>query len=735
MPPLQRYVIALTGGLQDSRAQAEPSDLVQLYNFSLFRGRFALRAPVSEIATVGSESHILDIKAHLGDVWILTWNSSNQDVDLYEMTYPDPSTGWGTPTFKSQIHTSVTTKPTMFLTSFSGGTEDSPEDRLYIADYNQDFVTKYWNESGTSLSTVSEDWDADNSASNAYFSLMAPYQFHLWGTGHYNEPGVSKAKVRPEMLRFSQPGLIPNVDPAGGTPSSKEWFTFNHRSVGRRGDKIRALSYAKGNLIVFQAGSVHAVFGYGQDSWATKQLSDHLGCVGPRGATATDTNGMCYFWSHDGPAMTDGTTIQLIGEDIRQHVIEHQADERTSVAYSPDDGVVYFTLYENDIDVDAGDLSPGYYMAYDTTRGFWADGSWLKGANSPIYTSVLATATPRDIAKAPGPQGTPLSVSATAVSHDWITVSWDRGDLASDTKTEIYRHTSTGFTPGPTYLQRIMLNPQNTYWKDSPTWNPGDYPNARTTYYYKLRHWRNGEYSGESSEVNATTWCEPAEDVTAYPISTGIKVSFTVPFTGADILIERSIAPEYFTFKTLTTLTDQTAGTVTYDDTTTTYGSTYMYRVTVQDAGETDSHPVLIPFPVTATDVGTAPGLTIGDPSFGTGPGYIYVTLKVQWANCDPPSMYRVFVEEDWGSGYFDAATYQIPAVTSTISSDFNHKIRPPCPGSTQLKVRFTLQRKTITIVPGLPTPAWTWEAVSGQQYVKDDGGGYYNPCSYYTGD
>ena len=45
--------------------------------------------------------------------------------------------------------------------------------------------------------------------------------------------------TRPEMIRFTQPGAIPATDDAGGT-NPKEWFAADHRSVGRRGDKIVA---------------------------------------------------------------------------------------------------------------------------------------------------------------------------------------------------------------------------------------------------------------------------------------------------------------------------------------------------------------------------------------------------------------------------------------------------------------------------------------------------------------
>lgn len=674
MPPLQRYVIALTGGLQDSKSVPDPSDLVRLYNFSLFRGRFALRAPTTQIHQIGSnEDVILHMTTHLNAVWVLTWSSLNEDVDLYSFDFEEPGTGWPPETHKQQIYTGVTSRPNMFLTSFSGGTADAPEDRLYIADYDQNEVSKYWVESTSTLTTVSEDFDADNSVENAYFSLITPYQFHLWGTGFYSEYGFSGDALRPEMLRFSQPGVIPNVDPAGGTPSSKEWFTFNHRSVGRRGDKIKALSYAAGNFMVFQAGSTHAVFGYGQDSWATKQLSDHIGCVGPRAATSVDTGGLCYFWSHDGPFATDGTQLRNLGEDIRQHVIDHQADERVSVASSPDDGMVYFTLYEEGADVDASP-DPEYYLAYDTSRQRWCDGSWLKGTGSPVAipVSCMVTATPRDIAEAPGPSGDPTNLAVAAhtqgddgagssVIRDWVTLTWTSAEFAKDAKTYIYRDTSPGFTPGAGNLQWIIPATRTRFTDNESA------KLFRTTYYWKVRHFRNGTFSGNSNEVNETTWCEVPTYVAGESLETGIKWRIGVPAVpeAAGVLdVELQRASSFKAYQnndwfSPTTLNDQAEDAeATYTDSSNiTSGQNYYLRARVLDVDNsgtaTPSSWVYGKFPVVA-GVGVTGDLTLSSPTIAAVQknfGRSVITASVAYSQATPFTDYiRVYVDD--GDGY-----------------------------------------------------------------------------------
>jgi len=709
MPPLQRFVIALTGGLQDSKSIPDPSDLVKLYNFSLFRGRFALRAPMEEIHTIGSEDVIIHMMPHLNEIYVLTWNTSGETVNLYSFAYQDPDSGWPAETLrKASVYTGVTTRPTMFLASFSGGTADSPEDRLYICDYDQNEISKYWVQSTTTLSDLSEDFNADNSAEDAYFSLMAPYQFHLWGSGFYSDIGGDPEKLRPEMLRFSQPGLIPNVDPAGGTPSSKEWFTFNHRSVGRRGDKIKALSYAAGNLMVFQAGTTHSVFGYGQDSWATKQLSDHIGAVGPRAATATDTGGLCFFWSHDGPFMTNGTQVIPIGEDIRQHVIDHQADEKISAAYSPDDGMVYFNIYDVNIDKDA-DPDPEYYLGYDTVREKWCDGSWLKGTGTPVAVPVscIITATSRDIAEAPGPQGDPTSLAvynqhqeSIDPFRDLVYLSWVSAEFSLDGATYIHRDTSPAFTPDSGNLIKGQM-PTFTRFTDGATGTPLA---SRTDYYYQVRHWRNGTYSGNSNEVSARTWCEPVESLEMASIESGINWRVTVPASATphcDIELQRAevASASDLDWYSPATLQDKAPPGIEElaDTSNITLGKEYLCRARVVDVNntgtETESNWTYAPSAVRA-GTGVTGSLTLASPTITTLKkiSSVRVLSSCTYSNATPGVDYiRVYVND--GSGYPDDDDPNISFVCGRVSGLQGASFYYSCPYSSSVTVRFKAYR------------------------------------------
>jgi len=673
MPPLQRYVIALTGGLQDSKAIPEPGDLTKLYNFALFRGRFALRAPVEEVADLstvaaGNDSdEVLDMETHLNKVFILGYESVANIVKLYKMDLDGSNLVWLT-----NVWTGVTSIPTVRITSFSGGTAEAPQDRLYIADYDQLKATQYWVDSTTTLTAVSEDWNADSTSTGAAFSLLAPFQFHLWGSGFFQ--GLTAGTLRPELLRFSQPGLIEGTDPAGGA-NPKEWYTLSHRSVGRRGDKIKAISYARGQMIVFQTRSTHAIFGYGSDSWATKQLSDNIGCVGPNAATSTDADGLCFFWSHDGPYVTDGQTVTDIGEDIRQRVLDIDSNDSISAAYSPDDGMVYFIVPKP-----AAPADPYLYLAYDTKNQRWVEGEWTTGVGNHISVSTAKTISSREILLAPGPTAPPSNFSINAACSLCNTepgklrvqLGWTAGDYAIDGTTELYRDT----TPSPTTVHATYTGGVNALYDEDSVAHD-------TFYYYRVRHIRNGipsAYSADASGRTPLPWLNALTGTTrrlsAVSAATGVKLDFDNPTLNAEIRIERSNADNInpdeilwaqgyttsLSFGPVTVLANQAVGALTYTDTTTTAGRSYIYRARLEETakisgGWSESNAVVAQGGTAGADpTVTASNLFLSD----SGAGYMAINATYSTTNFvfDVDEI-RLYVGWDGAYGSIPNAVYR----------------------------------------------------------------------------
>lgn len=378
MSDLQVFPLAIPGGIDQSAPIPREIALEELKNFISYRARLGLRTPISLLATIQDDqgtpadvSAVLDIADHNGQLWTVSWSSGQQDVYLHSMNYDGSSL-----TLEAVAYTTVASKPNLFLTSFAGGTATAPTERLYITDYDQSLATKFWD---GSLNTLTEDLDNDSSAETVKFSLMIPYKFHLWGTGFYE--GTT---TRPEMLRFSQPGLISGTDDAGGS-NPKEWFSADHRSVGRRNSKITALAKAGDILVVFQKNVTHGVFGSNVDTWTREEIDSSVGCVGPRAATSVER--LVYFWSPDGPWRTDGSQVQYLGDPIQQIINEVDFTEDDAlVGHSLHNGLVYFIVSPS------GQDSYELALTFDHRRQAWMKEEWLDGASSQIQFAALVNA-------------------------------------------------------------------------------------------------------------------------------------------------------------------------------------------------------------------------------------------------------------------------------------------------------------------------------------------------------
>lgn len=365
MSDLETFPISIPGGINQSAPVPQEGDLEELFNFGIFRNRIGLRPPIEVIATIQDDQvtpedvdAILSIVDHEGLMYIASWSDSQQDVYLHSCQVDGSSL-----TLEAVLWSGVVSKPRITLVSFEGGTETSGVARLYAVDYNQNLDTVYWN--GSSVVALEVDFNADSTDEDIIYSLMIPYKFHLWGTGFYE--GTT---TRAEMLRFSQPGLVPSTDPAGGT-NPREWWTADHRSLGRRGDKIVAVAKAGDRLLAFQRRASHGIYGSGAATWTTQEISNVVGCVGP-GAVATVDDRVAYLWASDGPYRTDGQELQYIGLPVRQLAVESDASENdTLVGYSPDDGFVYFIVSE------AGADNYSHGLAFDSRRERWMRSIWV----------------------------------------------------------------------------------------------------------------------------------------------------------------------------------------------------------------------------------------------------------------------------------------------------------------------------------------------------------------------
>ena len=573
MPKLQVFPVAILGGIQDSKPIPQVGDMQQLQNFALFRGRFGLRAPVIATARMLSDAahetpapvdHVLGTRIHKGKMYVMAWRGGAVNrTYLYRLEVtgiPEGGVLGGDASPVATVWTGATV-PRVSMASFDGGSATAPVSRLYLADYTETFDTRFWNSDVSTINDLEEDLNDDGTKEDLRFHLVWVYQFHVWGAGFFQ----ASASRRPEIARFSQPGAIPADEPNVTNNISREWWSVDFRPIGRRGDRITAVAFAGGASILFKRRETFALFGYDAESWAVRTVSDRVGCAGPWAAAATE-DGLCFFWSDRGPQVTDGQSVKDLSIDIKKVVNELGVNEEISVEYSQDDGIVYFYHPNQNI-----------ALAYDKVHERWMKEEWLKSGGGVLEVNSLS-ATADDAL--PGPAAAPTSLVATSVSDSQINLTWTNGDTAGNTKTRVHRSTTASFTPDSgnqiAELDAGVASYQNTTGLASIT-----------TYFYKVRHIRNGIFSTNSNEASAKTWLKEPTSLSTSALVNGIRVTLTNNEAGADIQIERKLVGGSFSL--LTTLLAQSTGVKTHNDTSTTCGLSYTYRARVTKTGETTS--------------------------------------------------------------------------------------------------------------------------------------------------
>ena len=568
--PLESLPIVLTGGLHDSVAQPSASDLQELTNFTIFRGRYALRAPLTKVGSaITGATKVLALASHNGKLHAVTEHSGAAEVRLWD--YTESNNTW---TDIAKIWDYVAASPTPVLASMAGGTAVLPLSRLYITDYGQstNYPAMYWD--GSTMQDVEENWDdIDTGKKPLRFNLVASFQYHMFGTGYYGTgDGANASLVRPEVVAFSRPGLIASAEPYQDFDTSREWHTVDYRPVGRRGDPFTAVGYCRAGMLLFKSNETYLWFGYDADSWQARLLSPTDGCIGPY-ATANTEDGLCFFWGSRGPAVCDGQTVDLtFAEPVRKRLLNSSASTDTVVGYSPTDALVYFIYREG------ADASPNHWLAFDTRTGRWSEGEWLTATATPL---LVADTVPVPALTLPGPVGAPSALVATADSDTTIDLSWVNGDASAATTTVIERESpiAGGFADIGTVSDGVT-----TYEDTGLT--------AATEYNYRIYHTRNGVNNhvtaGSRVVANDTTWLAEPASVNLIRTASGIRVGFTHKgATGDHVRIERR--EEGSSWVLVTTMEQFAAADMDpddvcyYDDTDITCGYIYGYRLRTED--------------------------------------------------------------------------------------------------------------------------------------------------------
>jgi len=585
-PVWQSFPVAIApGGLSQSRAIPEPGDMIDLHNFVNFRGRWGLRPGAEDegitLTTNGSTAvdQVLDIIDFNGEFWIATFETS-AGTQLQRYTKAgvlrERVTVWSD---------SAAPLIQMEVMAASDGTEvDTSEQRLYVTDYlqSQNHWSRYVvpDQTDPYASTITDlllDLDLDNASQaqeRCFFRTFKQYQYHMWGTGfHYRKATAGDIILRGEMLRFSQPGLLPGVDEDEGDYSlTQDWWKTDWRGVGARYDDVIALSQSAGGMVVGKKRELYVISGFDRDSWALEQLSRKVGIIGPNAADYTD-EGLCFFWSEKGPLMTDAQRVVDLGEDIREYVNLTSTDEAYSVQYSPDDGLVYF------ITSVAGSTGPDRFFTFDVQRQKWARGEWWLGSSTRVLVNVIRSV---GVDTLPGPASAPSSLAVQSKTYNSVFLEWTNGDTAIGTTTEIWGklNSATSGNCGTVPTGWAMI--------DSVVAGVDEYNatglNSRNYHCFAVRHLRNGQYSSWSNQTDLA----PPNSLACEAKSDGITLNWVNVESTGNVQIQRRALPSG-SFGDLDNPANGGAGAQQYNDTTCTCSTEYEYRVRAEEASWDDS--------------------------------------------------------------------------------------------------------------------------------------------------
>lgn len=93
------------------------------------------------------------------------------------------------------------------------------------------------------------------------------------------------------------------------------------------GDRITALFSAnETQLIIFKSKNIYALEGIYPD-WEIRTVSQRVGATSHQSVVVH--NKLVYFWSHHGPAMTDGQTVDLLAQPDCANIVDEDAIEFT----------------------------------------------------------------------------------------------------------------------------------------------------------------------------------------------------------------------------------------------------------------------------------------------------------------------------------------------------------------------------------------------------------------------
>lgn len=283
----------------------------------------------------------------------------------------------------------------------------------------------------------------------------------------------------PALVRHSYLGKAP--DAADGFDKDA------YNTIGAKGDRVTAMRKGQGILLVAKPNELYRISGFGRAypgwQYAVEGVHNSNG-FGVENPLALDhAEGLWYGIGKQGPFLSDGYSVtSLVGPRQRTWRGIDKLDQ-SWVRYHPERRLMLFGVH---VTAGAPDATyPWVMLAWDIDRRVWQP-NWRLAGNTRFFMVQPIPST-----SAVGPGASPSAPNTTAVTVSGFTANWTNGDATA--QTEYWEKEGNG-----AYGLAAVADPGvATLARSSRT--------DHTTYTWKVRHRKNGVYSGFTADTLAQT--------------------------------------------------------------------------------------------------------------------------------------------------------------------------------------------------------------------------------------
>jgi len=291
-----RIPLSFGGGMDRATGVFDvgPENFLDLRNVYLYRNRMEARKGLAAVNTF-----VDDAAAVVDDVVLISPMRSEQmgvvigyqdgDRELHVYRVDGDGTGtdrigaWGT--LPASAHEPPRVLATESYRKLFFAHDEVVFSRRLSTYYYDPFV-------GSPLVQLTADLDGAGDAP-VYFRGVARHLNYVIGWGF----GTATEQNRPEIVRVSMPAA----------PTS--WDAEHYFIAGIRDDPVldcQSMGATPSPLAVFKQSETYTIFGFDRRTFGIRRIDDIYGLAASR--LAITVNGVCYFWSLEGPRATSGNS-------------------------------------------------------------------------------------------------------------------------------------------------------------------------------------------------------------------------------------------------------------------------------------------------------------------------------------------------------------------------------------------------------------------------------------------